>query len=76
MAGKSFADRIGGRKHHHQPNRPVKPLRERGALDLCRAELGLEIDERRFDLQVQHFLGMFEHDIGGPSRRVPNRNLQ
>lgn len=35
-----------------------------------------KVDERRLDLDVHHLLGVLEHEIRGPTLRVPNRDLR
>ena len=72
---RSVAARVGHRDH--QSDRPAEMLWKRRSLELGRAQLGLDVEQRTLDLQVDGLGWRFEHDIGcSPIRRRTDRHLE
>ncbi len=55
------------RQCHDQPDLPSDPFGERRALELCRSQLGLQVEQRPLDLNLDRFDRTRQHDVRGPA---------
>jgi hypothetical protein len=59
-----------------QPDRSILALRQNVALELSRAELGLEIDEPALHLNRDHLIEQSHDKVVRPSAAITDRNLE